>query len=104
VVLPGASQLVATAVAERIRLTIMAHPEVIENEENSTVLTISAGVVATDVFPDADPETLINIAEKALLSAKKAGTNRVAKAMPAQPDKIVDLCTQKSLSSISAHK
>lgn len=83
-VLPGASHLVATAVAERIRLTIMSHPEVIE--ENSVELTISAGVVSTDTHPEAGPEVLISYAEKALLSARNAGNNRVVQAMPAQPD------------------
>lgn len=83
-VLPGASRLVATAIAERIRLTIMSNPEVID--EASLALTISAGVVSTDTFPDAEPEVLISYAEKALLSAKTAGNNCVVQAMPEQPD------------------
>ncbi|MDO8653029.1 MAG: diguanylate cyclase [Undibacterium sp.] len=83
-VLPGASHLVATAVAERIRLTIMSHPEVIE--EKFVELTISAGVVSTDTYPDIEPEVLISYAEKALLSARSAGNNRVVQAMPVQPD------------------
>jgi diguanylate cyclase (GGDEF)-like protein len=83
-VLPGASHLVATAVAERIRLTIMSHPETLD--DTSLVLTISAGIVSTDTFPDAEPDVLISYAEKALLSAKTAGNNRVVQAMPEQPD------------------
>lgn len=84
VVLPGASRLVATAVAERIRLSIMTHPEKVESEE--TAVTVCIGVVSSDIFPDADPETLISLAEKALLSAKNAGNNTVVQAMPGQPD------------------
>ncbi len=83
-VLPGASHLVATAVAERIRLSIMSHPDTID--EKSIDLTISAGIISTDIFPDAEPEALIAYAEKALLSARNAGNNRVVQAMPEQPD------------------
>ncbi|MES2105132.1 MAG: diguanylate cyclase [Pseudomonadota bacterium] len=84
IVLPGASHLVATAVAERIRLTVMTHPDKIGDEQ--IALTISAGMISTDTFPRVEPETLISLAEKALLSAKSAGNNRVAQAMPEQPD------------------
>ncbi|MFZ6766132.1 GGDEF domain-containing protein [Undibacterium sp. Di26W] len=87
VVLPGASHLVATAVAERIRSSVMMHPEVVNQKETS--LTISAGVACTDLFPDAEPEALISLAEKALLSARNAGNNRVVQARPAQPDMII---------------
>lgn len=84
IVLPGASHLVATAVAERIRLAVMTHPDQIGDEQ--IALTITAGMISTDTFPEAEPETLISLAEKALLSAKSAGNNRVVQAMPAQPD------------------
>ncbi|MFZ6774234.1 GGDEF domain-containing protein [Undibacterium sp. SXout7W] len=87
IVLPGASHLVATAVGERIRLAIMMHPETIENEQ--AALTMSAGAVSTDIFPDAEPELLISLAEKALLSARTAGNNCVVMAKPAQPDMII---------------
>lgn len=87
IVLPGASYLVVKAVTERIRLAIMTHPEVIENVE--TAMTICSGVVSTDTFPDADPEMLISLAEKALLSARSAGNNTVVQAMPGQPDLII---------------
>jgi diguanylate cyclase (GGDEF)-like protein len=86
-VLPGASNLVATAVAERIRLAIMSHPDTID--EKSVDLTISAGIISTDTFPDTEPEVLITHAEKALLSAKNAGHNRVVQALPEQPDIII---------------
>ena len=75
------------AVAERIRLAIMTHPEMIEDVE--TTITICAGVVSTDTYPDADPEMLISLAEKALLSARSAGNNTVVQAMPGQPDLII---------------
>ncbi|MFZ6689958.1 GGDEF domain-containing protein [Undibacterium sp. SXout11W] len=87
IVLPGASHLVVMAVTERIRLAIMTHPELIENVE--TTMTICAGVVSTDTYPDADPEVLISLAEKALLSARSAGNNTVVQAMPGQPDLII---------------
>lgn len=87
VVLPGASHLVSTAVGERIRMAVMMHPDTIENEE--VVLSISAGAVSTDTYPNTEPEVLIGLAEKALLSARSAGNNCVVKAMPAQPDIII---------------
>ncbi|MFZ6874697.1 GGDEF domain-containing protein [Undibacterium sp. Di27W] len=87
VVLPGASHLVATAVGERIRASVLMHPEKID--EIDTALTISAGTASTDIFPDAEPETLVSLAEKALLSARNAGNNCVVQATPAQPDMII---------------
>ncbi|GGC92876.1 GGDEF domain-containing protein [Undibacterium terreum] len=84
IVLPGASHLVATAVAERIRLAVMTHPDKIGDAQ--IALTITAGMISTDTFPNVEPETLISLAEKALLSAKSAGNNRVVQATPMQPD------------------
>jgi diguanylate cyclase (GGDEF)-like protein len=84
IVLPGASNLVATAVAERIRLSIMTHPDIVDDK--TVDLTISAGIISTDIFPDTEPELLITLAEKALLSAKNAGNNCVVQAVPEQPD------------------
>lgn len=86
-VLPGASHLVATAVAERIRLAIMSHPDTID--EKTVELTISAGIVSTDIFPDTEPEVLISHAEKALFSARNTGHNRVVQAIPTQPDILI---------------
>ncbi|MFZ6744645.1 GGDEF domain-containing protein [Undibacterium sp. JH2W] len=87
VVLPGASHLVATAVGERIRASVLMHPEKID--EVDTALTISAGTASTDIFPEVEPETLVSLAEKALLSARNAGNNCVVQATPAQPDMII---------------
>ena len=86
-VLPGASNLVATAVAERIRLSILSHPENIDNK--SVDLTISAGIVSTDTFPGVGPEILVTLAEKALLSAKNAGHNCVVQAVPERSDILI---------------
>ncbi|MBC3906329.1 MULTISPECIES: GGDEF domain-containing protein [Undibacterium] len=87
VVLPGASHLVATAVGERIRASVMMHPENIDSV--NAALTISAGTASTDIFPEAEPETLVSLAEKALLSARNAGNNCVVQATPVQPDMII---------------
>ncbi len=86
-VLPGASQLVATAVAERIRLSVISHPDTVDGK--SVELTISAGIISTDFFPDSDPEILVSLAEKALFSAKNSGNNCVVQALPNSPDIII---------------
>lgn len=82
VVLPGASHLISLAVAERMRLAIMAHAEMIGAAKLQ--LTVSAGTVSTDTFPAASQEELIDHAEKALLAAKKAGRNCVVQASPGE--------------------
>jgi len=79
VVLPGTSHHIAMAVAERMRLAIASHPEVVG--EATLNLTISAGVASTEAFPLASVEELINRADMALYAAKDAGRNRVAGAM-----------------------
>jgi diguanylate cyclase (GGDEF)-like protein len=84
IVLPGASHLVATAVAERIRLAVMSHPEAVESEQIN--LTLTAGLASTDTFPSAEAEVLISLAEKALISARSNGINRVVQATPGQAD------------------
>lgn len=83
VVLPGASHLVSLAVAERMRLAIMAHAEMVGAIKHQ--LTVSAGTVSTDTFPGASSEELIDHAEKALVAAKKAGRNCVIQANPGEP-------------------
>lgn len=82
VVLPGTSHLISLAVAERMRLAIMAHPESIGAAK--LYLTVSAGTASTDMFPAATAEELINRAEKALVAAKKAGRNCVVQASPGE--------------------
>lgn len=80
VVLPGASHLISLAVAERMRLAIMAHPEPIGAVK--VQLTVSAGTASTDTFPAANLNELIDRAEKALAAAKKASRNCVIQAIP----------------------
>lgn len=81
-VLPGASNLVATAVAERIRLAVLANPDQIDGE--SVQISISAGIISTDLFAGVDSESLIHLVEKAYLAAKKEGGNCIMKASPDQ--------------------
>lgn len=75
VVLPGATQATAQAVAERMRNTIAAHPESVDDVAIN--LTISAGVASSEMFPHASTEELINRADIALYRAKDGGRNRV---------------------------
>ncbi|MEO6354940.1 MAG: GGDEF domain-containing protein, partial [Burkholderiaceae bacterium] len=82
VILPGASHLISLAVAERMRLAIMAHAEMIGTIKLQ--LTVSAGTVSTDRFPAASQEELIDYAERALITAKKAGRNCVIQAIPGE--------------------
>ncbi len=85
-VLPGASHLVSRAIAERIRLAVYAHQQIIDQQNFS--LTLSIGTASTDAFINVQPEELIALAEKALLNAKQAG-NSVTQALPAQPDLMI---------------
>jgi diguanylate cyclase (GGDEF)-like protein len=78
VVLPGASQSAAMAVAERMRQAIAQQPETIGDVTFN--LTISAGVASTDLFPSAGTEELISRADVALYAAKDGGRNQVAQA------------------------
>ena len=80
IILPGASHVIAQAVAERMRLAIMSHQETIG--QVAINLTISAGTASTDQFPLDGPDELTNHADAALYSAKNAGRNRVIQATP----------------------
>ncbi len=82
VVLPGASNLVAAAVAERMRLSLVSRPEMIEDE--SIDIAMSAGVVSSDLFPQATSEILLNQAEKALLAARRLENNQIVQAQAEQ--------------------
>lgn len=84
VVLPGASHLVATAVAERIRLAIISHQEMINDQSVNVVVRI--GIAASTVFPDAPPDSLISYAEKALHSARTAGNSYIVLGASTQPE------------------
>lgn len=80
IILPGASHVIALAVAERMRLAIMSHTETIG--QAAIHLTVSAGTASTDQFPLAHPDELTNQADAALYSAKNAGRNCVVQATP----------------------
>ncbi|PRC93060.1 sensor domain-containing diguanylate cyclase [Solimicrobium silvestre] len=80
VVLPGASHVVIQAITERIRSTVLAHPEVINDKTRD--VTVCVGTVSTDVFTTASPDELMSQVEQALHSAKKVGNNSVIHAVP----------------------
>jgi diguanylate cyclase (GGDEF)-like protein len=84
IVLPGASHATVMVVAERMRQAVMHQPELIG--ETTVNLTICSGTVSTDLFPAAAIDELITHADLALRSAKSAGNNRIAQAMPANSD------------------
>ncbi len=73
IVLPGSDAAAAMSVAERMRETIEAQPEVISGV--TLKLTISAGVASTVTFPNATTEELISRADVALYAAKDRGRN-----------------------------
>jgi diguanylate cyclase (GGDEF)-like protein len=87
IVLPGASNYVAQAVAERIRLTIITHPETLEFE----TINISAciGSISSNIFPDLPSDLFINFAEKALHTARNVESNRIVQATPEQTDNLL---------------
>lgn len=81
VVLPGASNVVIQAVTERVRNTVIAHTESIN--EKSIAVSVCIGTVSTDVYTDANPEALMGLVEQALHKAKKMGANNFIHASPA---------------------
>lgn len=84
IVLPGASNLVAAAVAERIRLAVISRPEMVEDE--NVIIEISMGISSTSIFPNVSPEALVKNAEKALLAARRLESNSIVQAEAGQLD------------------
>jgi diguanylate cyclase (GGDEF)-like protein len=75
VLLPGADEAAAAAVAERIRASVA-------EARASEPLTVSLGVAATRGEQDA--AALFALADERLYAAKQAGRNRVAGVSPAR--------------------
>ncbi|MFP5384346.1 MAG: diguanylate cyclase [Gammaproteobacteria bacterium] len=80
-VLPETSPEVAEMLAERCRSRLEAMAVFADNGERVPV-TGSFGLVCNANAMDADPQTLVRLADEALYRAKKAGRNRVAVASP----------------------
>ena len=80
VVLPGASNVVIQAVTERIRNTVLAHSEII-NDKTVTV-SVCVGTISTDLFQEANSEVLMNRVEQELHKAKQIGINSFSHAVP----------------------
>ena len=80
VVLPGASHVVIQAVTERIRNTVLAYGEAIDDKPVS--VTVCVGSVSTDLFVGANSEELMSHVEQALHKAKKSGINSFVHAAP----------------------
>ncbi len=75
IVLPGCDDACTAAQAERLRRALDSTPMEI-NEEERTV-TCSFGATCWHPGTDANPDSLIRIADEALYVAKKQGRNRV---------------------------
>jgi diguanylate cyclase (GGDEF)-like protein len=85
IVLPGASNLVAAAVAERIRLSVISHPEMIENQVFD--ISVCIGMASTSVFPIVTPEIFMKYAEKALIEAQQPeSSTHIVHAQPGSVD------------------
>ncbi len=80
VVLPGASNLVSAAVAERIRLSIVVRPESLD--EISIAISVCIGIASSSLFPQVSAESLINHAEKASAKARANEQNKIIQATP----------------------
>lgn len=80
VVMPGASHVVIQAITERIRNTVVAHAEMVDDQP--VAVTVCIGTVSTDLFAGANSEELMNHVEQALHRAKKSGVNSFVHASP----------------------
>lgn len=75
VVLPGRQTEMARAIAEQLRLAVEATE--LRHQERPLRMTVSIGV-ATMLAQDANPQQLVERADKALYAAKRGGRNRVS--------------------------
>ena len=80
VVLPGASHVVIQAVTERLRNTVLAHSESIDDKPVD--MTVCVGTVSTDLYENASSDELMTLVEQALHQAQKSGSNSVAHSAP----------------------
>ncbi len=72
IVFPESEEEAAAEIADRVRRRFEETPFIVDGQ--SVQVTISLGVAAAR---DADPETLVDLADQALYRAKKLGRNRV---------------------------
>lgn len=80
VILPETDDQRATALAERIRKAVEQLEIPHELSESEKYVTVSLGVVTVSASVIASPETVVDMADKALYRAKKNGRNRVESA------------------------
>ncbi len=82
IVLPGLDAAAATELAERLRSRVAAVP--VSAAGQDIPVTITLGATSSSGSGPADVGALVNAADEAMYSAKRAGRNRVA-AAPAEP-------------------
>jgi diguanylate cyclase (GGDEF)-like protein len=81
IVLPGCNAAAAAELAERLRSRVAALPVRVAGQE--IPVTVALGVTSSSGEAGADVSALVNAADEAMYSAKRAGRNRVA-AAPAE--------------------
>lgn len=80
IILPGADNVIAKLVAERLQNAVKSNPETIGDA--TVAVSISSGTVSTDKFSSADSDELISLASAALSSAQQLGHNSIFQAVP----------------------
>lgn len=78
VLLPNTGLEEATIFLERVRQRVAKH-EFVADHGPPLRMTLSAGVSAYPEIPVRDPDELLDLADRALYAAKKAGRNRVVR-------------------------
>ena len=82
IVLPGCDSAAAADLAERLRSKVAAVPVRVTGE--GVPVTITLGAASSSGAAGGDVSALVDAADEAMYSAKRAGRNRVA-AAPAEP-------------------